>query len=489
MSGQPGPSVSLKPKGAVDGGAEQSANAAISRMAVLLQIEERLRQAETKELPFIVVNETRLLMPYRQAVLWRQRGEDSSSPMAVSGLAVPDKNSPYLQWMGRLRRHLQQKWEAEETTAPALPFTAEDLPEDLKSEWADWLPAYGLFVPLPLWPFMAESPSSDGAAPEEAVRPEKPPLFGVLTLFSQNPFTPADLRMLQHLAGAYGHSLSVAFERRRDFLAIISKRAKIIGIALLLIMLFPLRQSVLAPAEVIAEDPWPVRSPLDGVVERIQVAPNAEVKSGDLLLTLDTTELNTRLAVAVKSLDVARVELRQGRQQALGDREAKLRLAYLNGRVEQLEAEKVYVESLLERAAITSPINGVALVDAPEEWAGKPVSLGQRIMTVADPAKVRLEVFLPMDEYIPQKAGDEVLFFPNISPASPQKAVIYQAGYQAQETSQAGLAFRLRADFPPDGDTIRLGVRGSAKVYGTRAPLIYVVLRKPIMKMRQWLGW
>lgn len=454
---------------------------AVSRLAALLQMEERLRRAEIKELPFIVVNETRLLVPYRQAVLWQIYGADSFTPMAVSGLSVPEKNSPYLQWQARLIRNLKSKNNEAENQLASLPFTAADLPEDLKDDWAEWLPAYGLYLPLPDWKKCL--PPGD----KDAHGTPKTECFGVLTLFSQNQFSQGDLRALGHLSSAYGQALSLAFSKRcRQFS--LSKKITAVSILAVLIFLLPIKMSVLAPAEVIAEAPWPVRSHLDGVVEKIVVEPNATVVEGELLLSLDTTELNTRLAVAAKSLDVARVELRQARQQALADREARLRLVYLTGRVEQLEAEKVYVENLLERAAIHSPIEGVALVDAPEEWAGKPVSLGQRIMTIAEPDRIKLEIFLPMDEYLPQKPGAEVLFFPNTSPGSPHSAYLYQVGFQAQETAQAGLAFKLRADFKPEQGNLRLGVRGRAKLYGKRAPLIYVLLRKPIMKLRQWIG-
>ena len=459
--------------------------AAVGRLAALLQMEERLRQAEKKELPFIVVNETRLLVPYRQAVLWRAGDRESAAPMAVSGVAVPDKNAPYLQWLGRLCRHLRHQWSSPEIPSEPLAFNATDLPDDLREEWADWLPPQGIFVPLPLWPLPEASPLNPGGG--QAASPDKAPLFGALTLFSQAPFSQADQRILKHLGGAHGHYLSLAFAARQRKMTW-SRRTLVIAAAVALVLLLPIRQSVLAPAEIVSADPFPVRSSLEGVVESIAVTPNAEVKKGEVLLRLDATELATRHAVAVKSLEVARVELRQARQQALGEREAKLRLVYLNGRVEQLEAEKSYVESLMSRATIVSPIDGVALVDTPEEWAGKPVSLGQRIMTVAKPNLVRLEVFMPMEEFIPQEPGDEILFYPNISPGSPLDATITLVGYQAQETAQAGLAFHLRAELEPGQPSVRLGVRGSAKLYGSRAPLIYIILRKPIMKARQWLG-
>ncbi len=509
--------------------------AAFGRLAALLQMEERLRHVDKKELPFIAVNETRLLVPYRQAVLWRGGRASGAEVMAVSGLAVPDKNSPYIQWLSALHKHLSGLWVEKGTGLDPMPFNATDLPPEMREDWADWLPSHGLFVPMPAWPLQVEDApstsstsresappelSADVAPPESSLQVTPPPepsaqvtppqqsgasspetpapaapkalpkLFGALALFSQHPFPVADLRTARHLAGAYGQALSLAYAPKDKKLFFqLSRRAKYLVAAALLLALFPARQTVLAPAEVIAMDPWPVRAPIEGVVESILVSPNARVSKGDALLKLDTTELETRLAVAAKSLGVAKAELRQTQQQALVDREAKLRLAYLTGRQEQLEAEKAYVESLIERAVPQSPVDGVALVDAPEEWAGKPVSLGQRIMTVADPRAIRLEIFLPSDDYMPQNPGDEINFFSNTNPAAPIKAVIYQVGFQNQETPQAGMTFRLRADFSPGEDIgLRLGLRGSAKLYGPRAPLAYNLLRKPLAKLRQWIG-
>jgi len=100
----------------------------LNRLAALLKMEERLRRAEKKELPFIIVNETRLLIPYRQAALWRAGDSLAAAPMAVSGLAVFDKNAPYLQWLARLSRHLKDDWE-ERGEPDSRPFTAADLPD------------------------------------------------------------------------------------------------------------------------------------------------------------------------------------------------------------------------------------------------------------------------------------------------------------------------------------------------------------------------
>lgn len=93
-----------------------------------------------------------------------------------------------------------------------------------------------------------------------------------------------------------------------------------------------------------------------------------------------------------------------------------------------------------------------------------------------------------MSETLPLGQGDALLFFPNISPYAPLSGKLAYIGYQAAETPEAGLAFSLRASFAAGEDPPRLGLRGTAKLYGSRAPLIALLLRRPVLQLRQWLG-
>ena len=85
------------------------------------------------------------------------------------------------------------------------------------------------------------------------------------------------------------------------------KRNRWILAGLLVLSLFvPVRLSVLAPAEVVALNATAVAAPQDGVVGSFAVAPNAKVKAGDLLFSLDDSSLLNRLAVARKALEIRR---------------------------------------------------------------------------------------------------------------------------------------------------------------------------------------
>ena len=75
-------------------------------LIALLQLLHRAREAgSAAELGFIVVNETHGLLPYRQAALWR--AQTPARVSHLSGLADPDPQTPYVQWLGAVCRHLQ----------------------------------------------------------------------------------------------------------------------------------------------------------------------------------------------------------------------------------------------------------------------------------------------------------------------------------------------------------------------------------------------
>ena len=50
------------------------------------------------------------------------------------------------------------------------------------------------------------------------------------------------------------------------------------------------------------------------------------------------------------------------------------------------------------------------------------------------------------------------------------------------------MAYRLKAVFPGADPRIRVGLRGTAKVYGGETVLIVYLLRRPLGVMRVWLG-
>lgn len=434
-------------------------------LSTLLQLVERARQARTvEELAFLMVNETHVLMPYRQAALWLCP-DGGGKVAALSGVALPDGNGPYMQWLKRALSHLDKQGG---TALRAV--TAADLPPREAGEWAEWLPEYGLWVPLV---------SSAG---------EK---LGALLLARETEWE-ADQPVLDHLRGAYGHALA-ALDQKRTWLPVKGRwkdkrwgYGAVLGVVLALWTPVPL--TVLAPAQVTPLHPAVQRAPLEGVVDSFHVKPNDSVTEGQLLFELDPTSLRSKTEVARKAVAVAEAEYRQAAQQALYDQKSKAQLAILQGRMEEKAAEVDFLNSLLDRIQVRASRGGIAIFDDANEWIGKPVVVGERIMTIADPAEGELEIWLPVADAITVKDGAEVRFFLNIAPQRPVSATLRYASYEAVPTPEGVLAYRLKASFAPDQTLPRIGLKGTAKIYGDKVSLFYYLMRRPLAAARQWLG-
>ena len=76
----------------------------LQRLSMLLQLGRLARKATEDELNFIMVNDSRTLIPYRQAVLFKFH-HGKLEVAAISGLAVIDSSSPFLQWLTKLANH------------------------------------------------------------------------------------------------------------------------------------------------------------------------------------------------------------------------------------------------------------------------------------------------------------------------------------------------------------------------------------------------
>ena len=51
------------------------------------------------------------------------------------------------------------------------------------------------------------------------------------------------------------------------------------------------------------------------------------------------------------------------------------------------------------------------------------------------------------------------------------------------------LAYVVRAALVPGHNFPRIGLRGTAKIYGERVTLFYYLARRPLAAARQFLGW
>lgn len=463
---------------------EMPGNVTTDRLAGLITLQKRLMGAKgRREAEYVLVNDTAYLFPARQLLL-----VSNGRLTAHSGATDVDQQSPYLHWVRRVIKALELdraegprkpstsgSTEKESTQAGDIRpdqvrlLTPEILAEKdpgLGHDWREYWPREGLWVPM-VWRGRVE---------------------GGLLLLREKPWNEAEQRLLMHWVQGAENVLARHSARKRSPLG---RRLLWGGVILMLglLMFVPVRMSVLGQAEIVPEVSSIIRSPLDGVLKTLAVDPNQQVTKGQLLANLDDAELKGRMAEATQALAVAQAEYARARQSAFTDPKASAEIPLLQARVEQARADVSFLEEQLTRVRIEAPREGVAIIGDANDWAGRPVKLGERLMEVADTRGAEIEIWLPSADNIPLPAGADVSLFLNVDPAHVRHGQLTHVNYRAELAPDGELAYRAKALLSDEETLPRVGWRGTAKVEGEQVTLGYYLFRRPWASLRSWIGW
>ncbi|GKX46835.1 efflux RND transporter periplasmic adaptor subunit [Pectobacterium carotovorum] len=427
--------------------------------ARFLDLEQQARAANSiEELAYCIVNDSQPLFSFRHAAL-----VINGKVRAVTGVTQPAPHAPFVAFVERACTQLSSV--DEKALAQCRVIQASQLDEQSRKDWL------ALSAPEALW-----SPLND--------RQGNP--FGAIWYAREQPWQSTDQVLAEQLSGAFSHAW-LALEpqttrwRRRA-------RWKIVVPALLLLgcLFIPVRQSVLAPAEVIPHQGRVVAAPLDGVIQSFTVLPNQSVRQGEVLVRFDSTTLKAQADVAERALNVAEAEHRASSQRAFQDADSKARLDFLAAQVAQKRAERDYANALLSRAEIRAERDGIAVFADATRWMGKPVRTGERLMELADPALTALRIELDVGDAIQLQQEAPITLFLDSDPLTPHAALLERIAYESEQTPAGNLAYRLDARFtdtPP-----RIGLRGTAKISGDYVPLAVYLFRRPLAVIRQAIG-
>ncbi|WP_176514241.1 efflux RND transporter periplasmic adaptor subunit [Pseudomonas faucium] len=426
-------------------------------LAHYLKLERQARAATSVQtLAFSMVNDAQPLFGYRHAALLI-----AGKVRALTGISAVEPNAPFVVFIERAASHLAA---SERFALPGV-VPAADLDQACRDDWQALSAPQAFWLPL---------------------KDRKGEVFGGLWLARDMPWNDAEQALLAQLGDCYGHAWQALQPGKPWRLRWPARTRWAIAAALLLVLLVPVRQSVLAPAEVVPRNGQVVSAPLDGVVAEILVKPNQAVQAGQLLARFDATTLKAQADVAERTLGVAQAELKANTQRAFSDADSSARLDLLAARVEQKRAERDYARDLLARSEVRAEREGIAVFADAQRFIGKPMRTGERLMDIADPAQAELRIELPVADAIGLEQGAQVALFLDSDPLNRHGATLERMAYQAQATPAGQLAYRLDASFeqaPP-----RIGLRGTAKVFGARAPLALYLLRRPLAALRQAVG-
>ncbi len=454
--------ISAAPVGLGVAAARSDVNASL---AALLKLEDEARDVESiAELNILAANEALRLTGARQVFVVRE-GIRRHEIAAVSSMGAFDRNAPLVQAIERMVARLAAESglaASSEFEARAFASANDTVLQNYPFRWMMWLPLLAR---------------------------DKRPLGGVL-LARETAWTKPDRVIGERLSRIVAYAWAALDSEGRATPRVKVNRwmAVIVAAVLALLLFVPVPMTTLAPFEIGSQDELVIAAPIDGVIEAIEVEPNAAVVEGQVLVRLSDTMLRNKLEVAEREVAVAAARLTKTEQLAFADLRGRHEMGVTRTELALRTAERDFAKEILAKTEIRASRAGLAVFTDKRELTGKPVTTGERILHLADPKRVEIRIDVPVSDAMILKPRSAAKIFLDSDPLRPRLAVVRHADYLARLRADV-LAFRVIADLAAtDTPPPRLGARGTAQLFGDRVPLGFYLFRRPISALRQRIG-
>lgn len=424
----------------------------VQRLAGINQLTlKAYKSPSLQSLTFLILNDTAAIVRYDRAVLWElKRHGKKPKLLGVSGQAkVPSQSDLAITWEEKVSQI------KEIGTTQLLEFP------EFKNMSILWLPI--------------------------EVRGEK--VLGLwLERWGGATWRQDEIDILNFIAQAYGASWE-RFSKHFFWKRIKNRPLKVASTFLILALLFSrISLRVVAPCEVVPEDPIVITAPLEGIIEKIDITPGQMVKKGDLLFEYDKRVPLEELRLAQKKVGIIQSDVERSTALGLKDKKvlAELGVNMLKLKKEQLELE--LAEYHASRLDVFAPVEGVAMIDNPEEWHGKPVKIGEKVLIVSDPKRTKIRIFIPEEDNIDLDIEKPISIYLNPSPEKSREAKLTYISSYTHITEKQVTSFIAEAKWTEPQENVRLGLKGTAILYGEDVSVFYWIIRKPLRYARYYTG-
>ncbi len=423
-------------------------------------------QPEIVALEFFILNETAGLLPYDRAALFSPEG---TSLLGVSGTSDPDCNSHFSDLRKRVLRDLGRI--EKPVILQESEFNAAENFQLCREENGG--------TSILLLPLVYQN---------ECVA------FLWLERWQGRKWVAAEMVLLGSLCDGYAKFWHWIARKRPSLISLVrskitKKRLIISGVVFAVLLLFPLPLRVAAPCEIVPENPVGITTRIDGVIDKVLVRPGDQVKSGDILARFDQNVIAEELKEARQQAAMYEKQLLRIHAEAFKNPSSKGALAITMAQLEQAKARLELAVFYSRQSTVLAPTGGTVVMGDPHEWEGRPVRVGERLMLLVDPQQSKVRIELPQDDVVdfPEDAAVRVLL--NARSADTGNAVLSYVANHAQADNTGKVYFMAEAKWQKGKPSVRMGLRGTAVVYGNTVPLGYVLIRKPLVWLRNVAGW
>ena len=239
----------------------------------------------------------------------------------------------------------------------------------------------------------------------------------------------------------------------------------------------PVSYHVGAPARLEGSVQRIVAAPIDGFLEQVNVRPGDRVRADDVIAELSLRDLQAERAK--RQSELAQHENLYGAALARADR---TQLVIHHAKAAEAQAQLTLVEHQMQRARIRAPFDGVVIKGDLSQSLGAPVQRGEVLMTLAPDERFR--VIIEVDErdiarVRPGQPGRLALA------ATPGETLAFRVSriLPVAVASDGRNFFEVEAVFDDEGNALRPGLRGVAKIAVGEHSVLWIATHRVV----EWL--
>jgi hypothetical protein len=457
-------------------------------LATGLELAKNASRARTlDELQFILVNDTRALLPFDRSLLIVHL-DGKSALVATNNQPKLDAKAGVVQRANTLAKAIKN------VNRGLILFAGGAWPEDISEQTAQAVTeymAYGRCSCLMLVPLVAHD-RVVGHLILEFFGASVPGETETYTLMNMVPFFSSALAekwILAKKAKARA-SFEEALSGEGGPIKRYSTRTKLKAAAGLLVFIiavlcFPTTLTIGGKGEVVPDYEYFAFVEMDGIVDKVLAREGDRVKKDQVLAVLESNEIDYKIREAKRSQDSFRAEMEILRNMA-AENPAKLAESQLVA-IKSLRAKQEldFLNWQRQYLDVKSPVDGIVLSKKVESLIGKKFKAGEPFCKVAPHDVLVVEVFVRESDVAYVEKGQHGEIFFNYQPYKGQEFVVKSISPISEALERVGSVFRVRGDFvghPPD---LKPGMQGTAHIDTKRASLFFVLTRRLRTKLNE----
>ena len=220
----------------------------------------------------------------------------------------------------------------------------------------------------------------------------------------------------------------------------------------------PVERSVVAEAQISPTMRHIISSPVSGFIESVNVRPGEVVSENQLLLTLDTRDL--QLDVQRKQVEIDRFSTEYRGAMADHDRKA---MAVAQAKLDRARAESELAQLELSRTEMRAPMAGYVMGDALSKADGAPVERGDALIQIAPITGHEVHLLVDEADIADVRAGSVGEIALKSSPGEPMTFSVDSIRPIA-ESAEGSTRFRVIASVEQPPESLRPGQTGFAHI-------------------------